>query len=271
MHFIVDRKYQVVFGFNLKCGSSHIKKIIRYLAHNEIVTNPHSEKDWNNPLPVRIELYTVILIVRNPYERLVAGFLDRYSNETNAWKDPPITFQTFVDALETTQWETIDPRCFAPQTSEWFQKYHLLKSKCLKIYDHADIDFLFLERIYKRPIPNHLKHWKKPCSKKTPVNTFPKFLGNLDIRCYSEYTIPFRCFYNPSIQAKVESIYQDDFSFFKERSFPYHTTFDNSTKCMRKECNFLKHANVANNGGTHCCRKCKANEGHGHLCTSVKG
>ena len=44
-----------------------------------------------------------------------------------------------------------------------------------------------------------------------------------------------------------------------------------STKCERDGCTFDKHTNVENNGGTHCCRSCKVNEGsHGLACVSMK-
>jgi hypothetical protein len=42
-----------------------------------------------------------------------------------------------------------------------------------------------------------------------------------------------------------------------------------STNCERDGCTFAKHANVENNGGTHCCKACKTKEGsHGSACVS---
>jgi hypothetical protein len=44
-----------------------------------------------------------------------------------------------------------------------------------------------------------------------------------------------------------------------------------STKCERDGCTFDKHANVENNGSTHCCKTCKTKEGsHGPACVSKK-
>jgi lipopolysaccharide biosynthesis glycosyltransferase len=41
-------------------------------------------------------------------------------------------------------------------------------------------------------------------------------------------------------------------------------------KCNSPECNFLKHKNPSNNGGTHCCLSCKITQGyHGPLCAKV--
>jgi hypothetical protein len=43
-----------------------------------------------------------------------------------------------------------------------------------------------------------------------------------------------------------------------------------SGKCIKLTCNFLKHTNPSNNGGTHCCFSCKKNNGtHGPLCAKT--
>jgi hypothetical protein len=39
-----------------------------------------------------------------------------------------------------------------------------------------------------------------------------------------------------------------------------------SNKCNRISCDFSKHDNIKNNGGTHCCLSCKQNKGHGPFC-----
>jgi len=36
--------------------------------------------------------------------------------------------------------------------------------------------------------------------------------------------------------------------------------------CMRPGCELLRHNNINNNGGTHCCYACKIDKGHGPLC-----
>ena len=42
------------------------------------------------------------------------------------------------------------------------------------------------------------------------------------------------------------------------------------TKCSREECLFLRHKNLKNNGGTHCCRCCKNLNKHGPACQQEK-
>jgi hypothetical protein len=42
-------------------------------------------------------------------------------------------------------------------------------------------------------------------------------------------------------------------------------------KCARLDCNFLQHADIKNNGGTHCCLNCKAGSGeHGAFCMKLE-
>lgn len=43
-----------------------------------------------------------------------------------------------------------------------------------------------------------------------------------------------------------------------------------NNKCDRTECNLKKHTDISNNGGTHCCAKCKSNGDHGPLCQNLK-
>ena len=256
MHFIVDAKHKVLFGYNRKCGSSHVLRIIWYLVRHETDPRIHGERDRNNPLPLDIEHYTTILFIRNPYERIVAGFLEKYS------KRGGITFQTFVEELETANWDSFDPMYFSPQTSYWFQSNHILRSKQLRIFDCRRIDYSFLETLYKTKL---LKQ-KIPIFK-TQQSYAGTFVGNLDIRTYCQYAVPIQCFYDSELRKKVRAIYQMDFAFFEEHSFSYSEK-GHGDLCERHGCKFLKHADPSNNGGTHCCRKCLENQGHGHLCSS---
>jgi hypothetical protein len=42
-----------------------------------------------------------------------------------------------------------------------------------------------------------------------------------------------------------------------------------TTMCLRSGCIFLRHSNMKNNGGTHCCYACKRGVGHGPACEKV--
>jgi hypothetical protein len=122
MYFLIDEKKKVMFGWSAKCGCSHIKKIYWYLQNSIIDNKIHSKKEWNN-IPNDIENYTTILIIRNPYERIISGFLDKYKKDgqfRHLWKHDTLTFSTFVDKLIKNDWKIIDKHHFIPQTNDAF-------------------------------------------------------------------------------------------------------------------------------------------------------
>lgn len=59
----------------------------------------------------------------------------------------------------------------------------------------------------------------------------------------------------------INSIYKKDFEMF---NYPMIQT---NEKCVRQGCNFLKHEDPKNNGGTHCCNFCRTKGTHGVLCS----
>ena len=104
MYFLIDELRKIIFGWSPKCGCTHIKKIYKYLTEQILVqNNVHDASDYKNELPANIEQYTSIIIIRNPYERIVSGFLDRYRPSNGMrkyrWKDKTITFEKFVNEL----------------------------------------------------------------------------------------------------------------------------------------------------------------------------
>ena len=137
MYFFTDEKLKTVFGWSAKCGCEHIKRIFWYL-YNDIIDNLIHKSIEYSDLPNDIENYTVIIVIRNPYERLVSGFLNKYKKNgqfRHKWLSEEIIFSDFVDNLLKKKWNLIDMHHFTPQTSEKFDHDKLLKSKELKVYD----------------------------------------------------------------------------------------------------------------------------------------
>ena len=76
MHFLVDNNKKIIFGWSAKCGCSHLKLIYWFLQTGDATIN--SKKLHTNdskPLPNDIQNYTTIIVTRNPYKRIVSGFL----------------------------------------------------------------------------------------------------------------------------------------------------------------------------------------------------
>jgi hypothetical protein len=100
MLFFIDYENKIIFGWSAKCGCSHVKNIFFFLTTNNIPEYIHNPE--NDSLPDDIENYTTIIIIRNPYKRLVSGFLDKYSEYgefRKYWLLPTLVFSQFVDEL----------------------------------------------------------------------------------------------------------------------------------------------------------------------------
>ena len=223
MYFLVDKKLKIVFGWSAKCGCSHIKKIFWYMKNNIDNSIIHTSKERKS-LPTDIENYTIILIIRNPFERIISGFLDKYrvnGGNVNRWKHDTITFSKFVDELLINDWIMIDKHHFTPQTTEKFDSELILKSKELKIYDIKNIDYNYIEELYNKKIPEKLLIFKGGHERKIKSQIIEDFVFDLEMNLYYDYNIDIKYFYNNIIKNKIFSFYKNDFIFFKQHGFDY--------------------------------------------------
>ena len=231
MHFLVDKKLKIIFGWSAKCGCSHIKKIFWFLQNNKIDNKIHTVKE-RLILPNDIENYTTILIIRNPYERIISGFLNKYNKIGELrplWKSKTLTFNEFTDELIKFNWKKVDKHHFTPQTTETFDKNIILKSKSLKIYDIKNIDYKYIEELYNNnnnnnkniKIPKELLEFKGGHERKSFNKSFENYVYDLDIMEYYDYDVDKKYFYNDDIKNKIYNFYKNDFIFFKEYGFDY--------------------------------------------------
>ena len=226
MHFFVNNEYKIIFGWSGKCGCSHIKKIYYFFCNN-IEKELHADDEYEEELPYNIEDYTSILFIRNPYKRVVSGFLDKYSKsgvyvDKFLVKYDIIKFDTFVDELITGDWSIIDKHHFTPQTTEQFNKSKIIKSKSLILYDIESINYECLEKLFNKKIPDKLVNFKGGHERKVYNENFnDDSVYNLDINKYIKYNVPISNFYNKELKDKVYNFYVNDFLFFKEFGFDY--------------------------------------------------
>ena len=103
MFLTVDNEKKVIFGWSLGSGSTHVKNLIHFLqrSQNRNYTD-YLQLINNDKLPEDINNYTTILIVRNPFDRLVSVFKSIYKKIgqfRNKLSEPNIipTFSAFVD------------------------------------------------------------------------------------------------------------------------------------------------------------------------------
>jgi hypothetical protein len=234
MYFLLDKKRKIAFGWSAKCGCTHIKKLYWYLTTNDENHELHNFKyrkiEYAN-LPSDYAEYTFIIIIRNPYERLVSGFLDKYNNSPNEirscgelrhnYKSKTVTFEGFVDFLIKKECkDNMHIHHFTPQTNECFDLEKLYNSKKIFVFDLNSINYGLIETLFQKRIPKSIidfrgRHENK---KKQPLETS---VFKMDMPQYINYSVPTKYFYNESILDKVEKFYKKDFAVFKLWNFFY--------------------------------------------------
>lgn len=222
MFFLVDTNKKFILGWTPKCGCTHIKKIFWYLINGDENNVIHKARDIC-ALPTDIEKYITIIISRNPYERVVSGFLDKYRNNgefRKLWKYPQITFTEFVDQILKNNWEMIHKLHFDKQTSQDFNEI-ILKSKKLIIYDIKFINYELIENIYGTKIPQSLLDFRGG-HENNKTNILEKYVYDLDMSEYDSFKVPTKYFYNKDIKEQIYNYYYDDFIFFKNNGINYN-------------------------------------------------
>ena len=225
MFFFVDTNKKIIFGWSAKCGCTHVKDIFRFLQTDNLYNLLHTPNDYNELLPNDIENYTTIIFIRNPYKRIISGFLDKYKKNgefRHLWNDLFLSFSQFVDKL-TNYDKQIEYHHFTPQTTEKFDKKILL-SKIIKFYDIGKIDYEYIEQLYNKKIPECIINKKHGHERLLSVNTechYNDYVYDLNIDDYIDYNIDINYFYNQDIREKVFNFYINDFTFFKENGIDY--------------------------------------------------
>ena len=230
MFFLVDKNVKIIFGWSAKCACSHIKKIFWFLQNNNMDNKIHTANDCFN-LPDDINNYETIIFCRNPYERIVSGFLDKYNKNgqfRHYWNNDNITFSNFIDVLLEKNWDRIDKHHFIQQTCEMFDKNKIMISKSITLYDIKNINYNHIEEVYNKKIQDKLLSFKGGHERKIFNKEYnQENVYNLDINLYYYYDITIEKFYNEEIKNKVYNFYKKDFEFFKENGINYDIIINN--------------------------------------------
>jgi hypothetical protein len=224
MYFLVDNKHKVIFGWSAKCGCSHIKRIFKFLTTNKIDSIIHTDDEMCK-LPDDIINYTTIIISRNPYKRIISGFLNKYSINgplRHLWKYKFITFSRFIDELVKNDWKMIEHHHFTPQTTEGFDK-KILMSKCIKCYDIENIDYNYIEELYDIKIPEIILNKKEGHERKKYELSYNNYVYDLRMMVYYNYNVDIKYFYNENLKNKIFNFYKNDFVFFYKLGIDYIT------------------------------------------------
>lgn len=229
MFFLIDHNKKIIFGWSAKCGCTHIKIIFKYLTENIIQYNQIKIHNGTyNKLPSNHKDYKIILIIRNPFERIISGYNDKYGLSGEClykWKeniDGKLTFNNFTKTLIQKELSTsIDKHHFTKQLSEAWKD----DIKPHKIYDIKNIDYKYIEKIYNKKIPDELKFFRGNHSN---VNTKPcnyKKVFDLQHKDYEGTKPTIDKYYNKVIYNRIKLFYAKDLEYFKKYGFNYDIEF----------------------------------------------
>lgn len=131
---------KVCFWYSPKCGCTFIRKL--YCYYTGVFINPSQPINIIN----NFDQYKHILFTRNPYKRIVSGFLDCYvQNEKYEDFMPDLTFSKFLDDLTTNDFNNIDHLHFQKQLSDFYNKDVIFD----RVFDIESIDYDYLNSLFK--------------------------------------------------------------------------------------------------------------------------
>lgn len=222
MRFIVNEEKKIIFGWSPKCGCTHIKNIVGFLE-NKNVFGVNSVMYNTCELPENLNNYIIIIIIRNPYKRIISGLLDKYKESglfRHLWNiDIPLTFENFIDKIMESNYNIIDYEHFSTQTSGWFIDEIKTHTKTI-IYDIGNIDYEYIGSLYNKTIPPDIIQFRGDHINNN-TEPFNEYVFNKEIDEYSNYKIPIEYFYNDDLKEKMKKIYKKDFEFFESKGFYY--------------------------------------------------
>jgi len=242
MRFLVDEARKIIWGWSPKSGCTHIKRIFYYLTtNNDLRDKVHCKEDqislYKKIREEDINNYKFIIIIRNPYKRIVSGFLEKmhkikspemspeqfiqlYSRVWN--KSDRLTFRNFIDHLISNKFvkEPYLQSHFCQQTSHDFSLLKNVNSNNIIIYDLENINYKYIESLYEKTIPDVMIKFRgyhiQVSNEKQDTDVFD--LLKSEFSMFTPYT---KNFYDNSIKNKVELYYKDDFDFFIKNGYNY--------------------------------------------------
>lgn len=249
----ICKEKKICLAWNAKCGCTHIKQIffmLRDRLENLMVANglpPHSYKDRSNGwhYPEDNSIYTLFVVMRNPYYRVVSGFLDKYQIGGQFrcfWPEDKIcSFSNFVDELIQRNNKFVDPYHFYPQTdsSESFKDpdFKTDSFKEVKVMDLNNIDYQYLEEIFEFKLLESALNFKgrhtnritttKNNAKNLSSDKIPENIMNTPVEDFHphKWVIPYHKFYNLELEQKIKEFFASDFEFALLHGIDYEKEF----------------------------------------------
>lgn len=233
MFFLINEEKKIIFGYSPKCGCTKIKMYFNYYSglcdysflNYDLPYNfkiPHNFNTYNG-LPENHSEYKIILFIRNPYKRIVSGFIERYCVARYRLNIRDLNFEQFINELDLNGVQRINSEHFSPQLSQKYED----NMKFEKVFDIENIDFNYLDELFGKKMNENLvkvrtTHQMK--YKEKYENEIPAFrLNKIILKRMSEKP-NWKYFMNSDIINKINKFYKKDLDFFKDNGFDFYLT-----------------------------------------------
>lgn len=220
MKFIIDHTNQINIGVNTRVGSRFVKNFVNYYVKGLDISQ--KDDDVENGWPV--SGYKTIVLVRNPFNRLVSQFYDKcVDNPTHP------TFTKFIHDLYRVICNNepnpkIDKSLFLPQFSECY----LNKMPFSKIYDIEDDFYSDFSRCFPKTGREIGPRTVLYQNDRKYVSVGVVWLLPTDvIRSYKSRDLNphYREFYDDTLRKLVMRIYLQDFLILRSYGYSYFSGF----------------------------------------------
>ena len=252
MYFLIDKPNKILWGWSAKAACNHIKIIWNYFHNIDKLTSglktdqsvhDNSYNDFPMNLTSTIEEFrhqwTVNLFIRNPYSRLVSGYIEKYCWKLRATREGhhnyvvrygvKNTFRNFVDEIERNGFKNLNKHHFVPQLAEGWNDVCVPS----KVYDIGKINYKHLENRFGKELPKEILESGRTHSIKYTDSEeyvydvdFPNYIIG-DYKNQHLNNVPrYQYFYDNEIKEKVTKIFKKDLDFFKEYGFDYESELE---------------------------------------------
>tara|TARA_B100000963_G_scaffold358555_1_gene383463 strand:- start:6359 stop:7060 length:702 start_codon:yes stop_codon:yes gene_type:complete len=225
MRYLVIDNAQLIIFWSAKCGCTTLQTILSIYFNIDpqkygcVHKNKDLTKKFNRKNDNKINIYKkydIVMLVRNPYERIVSGFLNKYVNHSH-YKNPPNCkcFYDFCKILLENP-EVIDERHFRDQTSDigWDFYKELQRPNVKYILDTSQVNDL--AKILGLNLPEIKKNYTQNVIKNDEdiEKTNCSYLDYESLKNLN--TINYSNFYNDDLKKIVYNIYKNDFTFLND-------------------------------------------------------
>ena len=223
MYYLVDPINKVIFGWSAKCGCTHIKTLFYYLTNDNPFFQVHRPHSYAS-LPSDYVNYNIIIITRNPYDRIVSGFREKYMEQVitlEGYDSITLTFNEFTKELEKNGLTNINSHHFTRQLSEKWDN-DLININTIKYYDINFINYDYISSLYNGMIiPDEVKNFRGPHIVRQSNIVCQEPVYNEPYSVYKDKKVSTTLFYNDDIKNRVYKIYQKDFIYFEAIGIKY--------------------------------------------------